>query len=521
MNRWGTTLVLLILAGAAVALRWPALEQRPLHNDEAVNAVKFGELWEKGTYRYDPHEYHGPSLHYATWVLNKLTGAPPLSRFSEARLRVAALFCGVCLILLVPLLRDGLGRNGMLWAALFTAISPAMVFYSTYFIHEMLLVFFTLLALGAGWRYWRSRKLAWALLAGAALGGMHATKETFVITLGCAAAALVVNWFWSRKINAADAPEKRPRLDVSHLAAGLAVWFFVAAVFFTSFFANAGGLTDSVRTYLPWLQRAGGASPHIQPWWFYLQRLAFFHPAEGPVWTEGLINLLALYAAVAAFRHRGLANTDYGLTRFLTLYTGLLAGAYSLISYKTPWCLLSFWIGAILLAGVGAAGLLNRLANSRARVGLACLFLAGCVHLAFLSWQAGVTFAADRRNPYVYAQTSPDIRNLVAKIEKFAQASPKGSALLLKIIALEGDYWPLPWYLRKFQNTGWYEALPQDPFADVMVVSAKLHAELDEKQRHLMIGIFQLRPQVFLECYVEKSLWIRYLERNPPKPDPE
>jgi hypothetical protein len=52
-------------------------------------------------------------------------------------------------------------------------------------------------------------------------------------------------------------------------------------------------------------------------------------------------------------------------------------------------------------------------------------------------------------------------------------------------------------------------------------VSARLRADLDEKQTHLMIGYFQLRPEVFLECYVEKNLWIRYLEKNPPKPDPE
>ena len=80
MNRWGTIVVLLILAGAAFALRWPALDQRPFHNDEAVNAVKFGELWENGIYRYDPHEYHGPTLHYATWALNRLTPALPVHR---------------------------------------------------------------------------------------------------------------------------------------------------------------------------------------------------------------------------------------------------------------------------------------------------------------------------------------------------------------------------------------------------------------------------------------------------------
>ena len=60
---------------------------------------------------------------------------------------------GVGLILLLALLADGLSRAALCWAAFFTAISPAMVFYSRYFIHEMLLVFFTLVALAGGWRW--------------------------------------------------------------------------------------------------------------------------------------------------------------------------------------------------------------------------------------------------------------------------------------------------------------------------------------------------------------------------------
>ena len=61
--------------------------------------------------------------------------------------------------------------------------------------------------------------------------------------------------------------------------------------------AGTGGeaftLLDSVRTYVPWLKRAGGHSPHVHPWSFYLQRLAWFHPVKGPVWSEGLILILA------------------------------------------------------------------------------------------------------------------------------------------------------------------------------------------------------------------------------------
>ena len=134
-----------MLAGVALVLWSLSLDQRPMHNDEAVNGIKFGQLWEHGGYKYDPNEHHGPSLYYATLALSRLTGAPKdFDQFSESRLRFTTVLFGVGLILLLPLVADGLGRKATVWAALFTAVSPAMVFYSRYYIHEVLLVFFYL-----------------------------------------------------------------------------------------------------------------------------------------------------------------------------------------------------------------------------------------------------------------------------------------------------------------------------------------------------------------------------------------
>ena len=63
-----------------------------------------------------------------------------------------------------------------------TAISPALVFYSRYYIQETLLVFFTLAAVGCGWRYLRTHRLGWIVAAGASVGMMHATKETWILS---------------------------------------------------------------------------------------------------------------------------------------------------------------------------------------------------------------------------------------------------------------------------------------------------------------------------------------------------
>ena len=84
---------------AALALRLPELGNRPMHNDEGVNAMKFGELWDRGEYRYDPTEHHGPTLHYFTAALCKITGAPDYKHLNEVRLRLATALAGVALLI--------------------------------------------------------------------------------------------------------------------------------------------------------------------------------------------------------------------------------------------------------------------------------------------------------------------------------------------------------------------------------------------------------------------------------------
>ena len=94
------TVVLVLMAGLALALWSLCLDERPMHNDEAVNAIKFGQLWEHGGYKYDFNEHHGPTLSYATLALGRLTGAPrDFDQFTESRLRFTIVLFGVGLIL--------------------------------------------------------------------------------------------------------------------------------------------------------------------------------------------------------------------------------------------------------------------------------------------------------------------------------------------------------------------------------------------------------------------------------------
>jgi predicted membrane-bound mannosyltransferase len=231
----------------------------------------------------------------------------------------------------------------------------------------------------------------------------------------------------------------------------------------------------------------------------------------GPIWTEGLILLLAMVGAIAGFRRRKLGDTHASFVRFIAMYTLLLTGFYSFLAYKTPWCLLSFWHGAILLAGVGAALLFRTASTPWWRLAFATVLVLSATHLGWQSWRANTSYAEDPRNPYVYAQTSHDLLRLVQQVEALASVDSRGHKLLLKVMAPDGDYWPLPWYLRRFEQAGWWDHVPEDPYAPIIIASAKLQAALDEKKTHLMVGYFQLRPQLFLELYVDLQLWKEWL----------
>jgi uncharacterized protein (TIGR03663 family) len=523
MNRWSALAALLLAFAAALALRLPHLSARPLHNDEAVNATKVAELYQHGHYRYDPDEYHGPTLHYFSLPFLWLSKAGNFDKVTDGQLRLVTVFFGAAIILLLPLFFDGLDKRAIAFSALFIAISPAMVFYSRYFIHEIPLVFFTTLLLASLWRYHQSHHPEWAIVAGASIGLMYATKETFVITIAAITFAAFGAWLVGRARRSARAanvetPSELPiRFNWTHVLIVLASFLLVWLLFFSSFFTNFTGLADSIRTYFPWLKRAGGHSPHIHPWYFYLERLAWFHPAKSPIWSEGLILALAIIGAIVSFRRKET------LPIFITLYTLALTAAYSIISYKTPWCLLSFYFGMILLAGIGASSSICAVQSRPLQLFASGAVLIFSAQLAFQAYLANFDprFVADRRNPYVYAQTVPDLLSLVDKVENIATIAPAGHDTVVKVISKNGDYWPLPWYLRRFKNVGWYESIPDDPYAPIIIADAKLEVGLDEKsdKKWIMVGFTELRPHKFLELYVELELWKKYVATLPPARD--
>jgi uncharacterized protein (TIGR03663 family) len=502
----------------AAALRFPDLASRPMHADEAVHADKFGTLLEGGGYAYNPSEYHGPTLYYLTLLPAWLQGAGRYVAIDEVTLRSVPAALGVALVAAHLGAGSFLGVPGAAVAALLAAISPAMVFYSRYYIHETPLVFFSFGALLAACRYLRKPGAAPALLTGACAGLMHATKETAPLALGSMLLALALTLLVDRWRGQACPPIRSVVRGRDALLALLAA-ALVSSLLFSSFLANPPGIVDSVRAYGIYLDRASAASWHFRPWHYYLSLLVHF-PARGtPVWTEALILVLAAAGCAAGWAAKGVPGADPRILRFLGFYTLLMLVLYSAIPYKTPWCLLGFLHGMILLAGAGAVFLVQA-SRGVALTALVCVLLvSAAAHLGWQAFSGSFRFAADPRNPYVYAHTGTDVFEIVGRLKDLARAHPDGLSMPLQIISRE-NLWPLPWYLRGFSRVSWWSGVSEEaPNTPVIVVTPDMEPALVRRlydlpppgERGLYVSIFErpveLRPRVELRGYAAQTLW--------------
>lgn len=508
MNRGAMILLAVVLAGAL--LRLPDLAVRPMHTDEAVHAVKFGTLLESGDYRYDPYEYHGPTLNFLTLLPAWLSGAQTYAALQEWHLRIVPAVCGILLLALF-LLFDPHRTRWPLWAAVLAAVSPAMVFYSRYYIQEMLLVFFTLCFAAGIHRYMQARTRAWAVFTGVAGGLMFATKETSVIAFGVIGAACIAVWLIQRQRGV------RPALPaMAHwlLAGGTALAIII--VFFSSFGRNPGGVLDAFGTFAVYVERAGTTGRHLHPWYYYLQILGWSHAPDGRLWTEAGILLFAGAGFVRAWKERLTVDDPAVVFRVATaIATVLMLIIISVMPYKTPWVVLTALLGLIIMAGSGVETFLA--GSDRMRV-VRFILVGGIVaHLGWEAWSASFVQADRPGNPYVYAHPTGDVVEIGKAVSALAAAS--ASPVSVVVCYQDGDYWPMPWYLRSVKHTGWWASIPDPlPRADVVLVSPELEmaltAALYERaapgERQLYVPLFgrpaYVRPGREIRVYTTLAL---------------
>ena len=470
-----------------------------MHTDEAVNAFVLGQLLAGKPFQYDPQDRHGPALAAETLPAVRWLGVKQFADLTESQLRRVPAVTGAVMVLLFGAGVEMFGFTACLVAALLFAFAPLPVYYSRYFIHETLFVAVTLGLILSGGRALKAKGVGSAALAGFCAALLLACKETALIHFGALVVALLFVRFGPAG-RAAARPEgslknagQEPGAAIKKILTASAVFGVALTLLFTWFGQNRAVFLDLVRAVSHVAARAAGQG-HEKPCWYYAALLG------GGGAGAAMLGLAALgfFRALTSARHFG-----------LLVYALLVAGIYSAIPYKTPWLALNLWLPLSLLAGLAVQWLWVARPRGSARVGvLACLGVCGFFMTSDLRQRVFLT-PSDETNPYAYAHTGGDLLRLAPRLQELARQTNMASP---RIAVVATDAWPLPWYLRTFSQTGFWQP-GQDPGpADFFITAAEVPAGLADRLKEFRPEFFGVRPEVVL------ILWVPRMKEVAPEP---
>ena len=477
-TRWAIFIALSLLA---LAVRLPQLGARPMHTDESINAYIIGDLLSGAPYQYDPQDRHGPVLYAVAEPVAKLSGAHNLAELKEWQLRLTPVLVGSAMILLFGAGVEMFGFIPCLVAALLFAFAPLPVYYSRYFIHETLFVAATLGLVLAGWKAWQKSSLIAAAIAGLCAALMLANKETAVLHF----AALAITGICAAFLLPY---EKFPPWKTAAVA--VVVFVFFTVLLFTWFGQNWSVFSDLVRAIPRFTARAGGEG-HQKPFNYY------FHLLD-PMFVLFLVVVAGVYAAVCdavnCTRKPHVLMVIYGIAIFLI---------YSAIPYKTPWLALNLWLPLALVCGFGVNAFWEYLKHAAGRWIAA---IAGAFLLASLGAQTKLLVfdhPAAENNPFAYAHTSEDILGLAPRLDELVKLN---NLTQPRIAVVAADAWPLPWYLRKFSNVGYWQPDQDTGAADFFITSSDVSGSLKERLKNYRPEFFGVRPEVLIILWIPPGM---------------
>jgi hypothetical protein len=308
---------------------------------------------------------------------------------------------------------------------------------------------------------WHRGTVKYLWCAGMGLAGMILTKETYIIHLGCAAIAVFCTWLShmiTRVPEARMARQSWTAIDlVMVIGAGLAAIVF----FYSGTFFNWEGVKGLYTTFDAWFKTGqAGKSGHEKEWHYWLKLIARY---EHPV----LVGLL-LCPLCQFIRNLSL--------RYLAIYGAGTLLAYSIVSYKTPWCIISIiWP---LLFVFGALLVIVPIAYRRWAYLVAAVLVASSL---VLSIRLNYFRCTTDTEPYVYVQTYNDVYKLTGPLLYLANRNPTYYQLVGHLIRT--STYPLPWMLGDFTKVGYYEHnnLPGTFDADFLVVQEDKIKEVEAK----------------------------------------
>jgi uncharacterized protein (TIGR03663 family) len=453
-----------------------------MHTDEAVNAYITGELLEGESFRYDPQDRHGPALYLFAKPIVKLCGARKFADLTEVQVRLTPVIISSITVLLFGAGVEMFGFVTCVIAAMLFAIAPLPFYYGRYFIHETLFVTATLgLILSAG-KVLKTHSFTAAALAGLCAALMLAAKETAIIHFFALAVAAACGWDWRARLNRNTLRTVTPGILL--LVAG--IFAVTTILLFTWGGRNWAALGDLMRA-LPRLAKRAGGEGHEKPFWYYLVLL-------GGGWSGAMLLTLAAGGFVVTLFDFA-RDRAFSPLSFISVYAVIVSAAYSFIPYKTPWLALNFWLPMSLLIGLVLARAWKKFEQPPGHWLLAAPAILIAVAIRNDVRNRVFRFPADERNPYAYAHTVDGLLELPPRLEALAKEQHLAPP---RIAVIAADPWPLPWYLRRFSQVGFWKPGENTGPANFYITSPEAAEKLADSLHGFRPEYFGLRPEVIL-----------------------
>src|SRR5947207_7944913 len=495
-----------LIFGLAAALRILFLGIKPPHFDEGINGWFVDQMVKDGFYRYDPTNYHGPLHFYILFLSQTLFGR------NLYALRMPVVLASIGAVWLALKYDRVIPRPVARLAALAMALSPGFIFYGRYSIHEVWLLLFSMMFIFGLLGLWREGTLSYLWFTGMGITGMILTKETYIIHLGCALLALPIAYASTMIVGVEDSKPAAQKWNYLDLAIVCLTGIGAIVFFYSGTFFHWNGLKDLFRTFHAWFETGMSGQCHEKAWYYWLELIARY---EWPV-CAGLV----LCGITFLFRTLTL--------RFLAIMGVGTFMAYSIIHYKTPWCIISiiwpllFAFGAFVLVVPRRFLVLSSV--------VACILLGvsfgyaislnyfRCTSFIEANWDRNRPFTTNIRGffnaePYVYVQTYNDIYKLTTPLLELAHRDPRFYHLVGHII--RPSPYPLPWILGDFPQIGYYEHdnNPAKLDADFLLVEESKIDQI-EKQLHdsyftepLTIRPYQDTSKLYLRVSVFQEIF--------------
>ncbi len=524
ISRAGKIVCISIFVVAVIVAAWFRFYQiglKPFHHDEGVNSYFLLNLAHTGQYKYDPTNYHGPSLYYFALVAVRIFGE------NDFALRLTPVVFGLITVAMVWLLRRHLGAVGTPVAAFCLGLSPCLVYFSRDFIHEMIFGCATLGIIVGAWLYAESRKFVWLAMGAVSFGLLLTTKETAVINVAvllvaivCAGLADAVRKLIRQRQFTPAALARELKQDIAialpsldHFLAAIIILVFIYVFLYSSFFSHWQGVTDFFKSITHWTEERS-SKDHVKTFWYYF---GILFKLELPLLAGSLLaGLVILWRGTRFWLFIGAAT--FGMTL-----------AYSIIGYKTPWLMISFVVLMALVCGYAAEQVYRLLPMISLRVLWLAVVAIALIASGRMAWTVNFEKFDDNGNEvgyfaefgkkrefkpyvdglygYVYAQTDREILDLVDQVKAEAARFPTKDGT--GIYVASPDYWPLPWYLRDYERTAYTGDWPK-PLGESLNISQPM-VIANVSQQSYLVGApgwrissraYKLRPGVELVLFV-------------------